>query len=834
MDCKILKLGKFNMVERMSLERDMFVSGCYFDWIKLETIVDSAEIGSLSEAFNFKKILSKKAQNYENIHMQESLILMSNENSIDISKSQVLYVSLINIPMWNEDIIEKLGHDIIRLKIKEAINDIIKNHKAAICLYNTFDHCDYVLVCDGMKMSFNDYMSIIKKLRNAILKLDSGEELKAIHDITTIYGFNLIDSLENFEFCHNEKVNLVLSISFKSANYIVKFRNLLTNNGIESPTLDFEITGRYDRMIIWKEIQFKHLIYIIKSVADTKDNFFATKIHIGFEDDGKVNPVSNTNPNSELLNVAKIKFKECEEKLKSILNFDDSLFIALKEVHNSISTMLKRGFAQYYILCFYESFYNFIDFILKKLDLNNVKLVAEKKQIKEEIYDMFTKYFAFLNALNASTLHSDRQFLQIDSYHVMYFDAPPKLIAFYTAMANKMATILNNDANSEYTFLITPDFKSNVFVEELTRDQTIGNEKNILIIHINEESMYNVPSTLRIIAHEIAHHVGQNAKNREKRFGLYLKSFLSYIIFASISPDLIPTKNNVSSFFDKLVDTMYENIFDDNWYNECVYNEKISYYSDSVVKPAMNRIISQFEKNGQKIIEKSLNKAFETEFDYTEAIDTSFWKKLFEEYKDGNSRTVLKEFTIKKISFIYYSRIKDWLYSLQCQDLFKEIKYLFRESYADLRMIMLTINPEIDSVYDVYCKILGIENIDENKFVNIDLLRFSIVMSVFNAKDKEKAFINYFNKILNDGIWNEPENNIQHDIKMFYQYLHKKVQEYLLYILNEEKSNTKYDESVKNVICTLEKIKDNSFELIIDKEIYDYRVRLLNNQKSHS
>lgn len=829
MDYQILEFGKINSLENIDCLNDKCISGCYFDWIKIRKLkIEENEKSNC--IFNYPKISENRTKSSEQLHMQEMMLLVSNQEEVDLSQSKIVYVSLINIPMWNEYSFDGDVTD-FRSQIEELINDEIKNFGNNIKIYNTFDHCDYVLVCDGINVGFREYIQIIKKLRNLTIKVGQNKvETNAIHDIVTIYGFNMVCDLCNLENIRNESVKLILSLNFKELKYAKEFKANLSNQKITPSTMDFEITGRYDRMMIWENIPLNQLIAILQMVINEHEKFFATKIHIGVDNDCEysVNTcVEQTN--SLLIEVAKKKFNSFNSDLKRILSFDENLFKIIEEIHVSICTMLKRGFAQYYILCFYESFYSFIEFIVDKLDIRKIEPDEHnvQKQICEQIFDMFRTYFSFLNALNASTLHSDRQFLQIDSYSIMYFDTPPKLIAFYTAMANKIASILNRDSKSKYTFLITPDFKKDIFVESLTNNREIGQENNILIIHMNEKSMYDVPNTLRIIAHEIAHHVGLSKELREKRAELYLKCVIAYMISHSILKEDICIENYEKRkiFKDNLVNNIFNNVFTQEWKESLTNKEEIFYYSESIFEPAINQLVKEVCDTKKAILFNAIKEIVADDFNYKEWANSEFWSMIGEEYTQKNDKSILKEFTINKIVDNYINSIKNWRCNNFDEDYYSEMLYLFRESYADLNMFAVTQGLCDKKIYDTYCKIskTSLESAE-----TIDLERFAILFSVLNDEANGINVINKFlNMIKNDQINDSCEDSEKFETSYFYGYLFEAIKEYLGYAKNDLEQNSDFGGVVKDVINSLEEIEDTSFISIMNKEIYEYRLRLI-------
>ena len=571
MDIRFLSLGKYDIIKPSNLNETCNNSDFYFDWISFENVEYNPQISVAKNIFNYsvsKEHRDSLLMNYNpdiGQHMQETLMLVSHKEESDfLDKVSHIYISMINLPMWNENTIpDEISYIDLRKKVESVIESCIDQR---ICrLYNAFDQCDYVLIADGTKISFSNYTDIIKSIRQLAVSSDNNVLLPAVHDITTIYGYK-DNCLENDLSIENEKLNLVVKLSLKSITYKKQFLDLFSkDNRIPLFKKYIDTIGRFDCMIVWEGISAADVNLIANLIREQSINYFTYCINIGVESDTEYDNISDCsqeNNKSLLSKHSQAKFDKLYHKLETP-PFDSQLVHALAEVYHSVNAMLKKGFAQYYTLTFYESFFSFIEYLIRvNNDYRNSK-GNESKIILEKIYDMYRTYFGFLNALTTCTIHSDRQFIQSDSYQLLYYDAPPKLIAFYTAIANKIVTIFSEGNSNKYTFLITPDFKKDIYVESLTKDRTLGQEHNILIIHINEESMYNVTSTIRIIIHEIFHHIGQSADLRRIRSKNIVKCCIAYIISNSVDMEDLRTQQteNPYNIFTNIVDALYDELY---------------------------------------------------------------------------------------------------------------------------------------------------------------------------------------------------------------------------------------------------------------------------------
>lgn len=818
MDLRLLTLGNFDIKRNVNNNGAYRNSDCYFDWIELKRIVSPENIFNNTAPIEHRTELLKNYQSEIGRHLQETMLLFSDEDPEGFpDNTACIYISMINLPIWNEENISAEQYVELKKEVVTKIKQLTQPHTCR--LYFSFDHCDCVLVADGAKLSFREYVSTLKTLRNLTVKIVD-KDIVAIHDITTIYGYlqNCFEQLKDSD----EKLNLVVKLSLKHPSYRSVFEKSINEiDGQEPSAVCIDTIGRYDCIFIWNSISLSYFNKIIAVVHKHTENYFTYCIHMGSEDASTSTDMDNIYdmPSSGLETKAKQKYNLLKQRL-TYPPFDEQLTNAIMEVHHSIFAMLNRGFAQYYILSFYESFYSLISFLGKKADLYRQNAPDRKskennQKISEQIYNIYRTYFAFLNALNASTMHSERQFLQTDSYQMLYFDAPPKLVAFYTAIANKVVSFTESNTDNEYTFLITPDFKKDIYVESLTNDKTQGKEHNILIIHINEESMYDVPTTLKIIIHEIFHHVGQDENLRKKRYVKYIKCCLAHILSEAMTFEDLKNTNDDDPYliFKSLVDKIYDKLFDkfadfleSNDWDKSTKNTL--YYSEYLTKA----FIEFFAK---KICEQSdlVKKILEENIICTRNLSGINFEKLSDEDKKVQTR-----FLSNLLSDQIINNIKTWLALNNYEFAYRTVQHTFRESFADARMLNLLFSDPVEKILS-YGKLLSNTTGEKQE---AEKIRITSVMR-YLSNGNSNAWIDAFEKAT---LWYKtPDSSENIGIKgLNYYYLSEQVTDYLSNIAPTDKG---INEQFTHILETLE--TDNVGEIVrmIDKEIFAYRKRLL-------
>ena len=882
MDKRVLTLGKYN--KKINYEsfskREEMLTECYFSWINLVKIPEN------TDQFTSNKIFSHKLINdnflyltSESKHIQESMILVSDIEDDFLDFPSVVYISMINIPMWTESaFMDYQDYLSARRQIFDRINKIIDE---SCKLYHTFDHCDLILLADGKKISLPDYIKKLKKIREIVINTNNREScIKAILDITTIYGYTN-EAMKN-QPCVNGQISFVLELSFKTLECKDKLLDFVESQ----PDFVIETVGRYDTMMFWKAKAVPVFEKIIRFLHNNFDDFFAYKIILGSEiaeekkDCGIHSEAVSLANDSQLLSVAVKKF-ESEEKIKNCLYGDSvPLYNAIIEIQNSIRTMLGNGFALYYTLSFYESFYSFIDYILRLFD--NVKGLNAQKIALERTYELFKAYFDYLNALNACTIHTERQFLQTDSYQLLYFDAAPKIIAFYTAVANKIVSVIENDSMNNYTFLITPDFKKDIFVESITNDHTLDKELNILIIHVDEHSLYDIPTTLKIITHEIFHHIGQSKKLRIKRACFFVKCFVAYIFSNCIPREIFNLSNSLDSYklFKEIVDAFFSRFI----VNEDSDNDaKIFKYRqiEDMKHDETRYTFAQEVHYYMYLINSFINdiNILFTNISYTDVkeILSGIIDKPLKQYfnilpcnNDGVEYSIITDFSNSYIAENLYSNIHNWLAVNSNFEEYRAIRDAFREGFADVCMINLFFKDDnvkteeyLKMIFNgilakeedlrIYSVVETLRKDDEyspsaqeiiKKFKksmienknNINLgsengkVEISEIYTDINTLDE---LVNLYEEDIfleNKKIEERFEVFKRENYSLFSCYLIEMVSEYLRNCNKEISQISNIDELREDLIDMVGKFNDGSVQNVVDimdKEIYEYRLRLI-------
>lgn len=693
-------------------DNGVFKSECYYDWIKLKNLPGSSEKfleDMLVECYDTEIKERQEAFN-SGVHTQQSIIAIPTDDSEGketekeynnfgdrLSNTNIIFISFISIPSWSEDERKKICKD-ANVNANEQVRKIILNEmdQTSMRLFYTFDHNDFVILCDGEKTKFDDYMNVLAKIRAITL-----EGCRAVHDTTTIYGYK--DNIKS-----QDKINAVFSISGQNIDFSSDTEKLRT--------FSMETIGRYDHLSGYNGITWEQLADMGSQLRS--ENVITSRVHIGCNKSEAIFHDYSRSSSSLFCDfekrytdkINKIEFDKLTELYKDDEDYVSSIRILLYEIGFAINTTLQRGFSKYNGVCYIESFLCFLDFIKEKTiekfsmlskpgvnDNNNKNKIKEEiRSLAESLVDISNSFYKSILTLDSSIMHSERRFIMSDPYQFALFDVPPKLIAYYTAVASKMAKILNVNSDNRYVFLITPDIKKDIYVESITRNTDIGNEVNILVIHINERSIYSITDTTRSIAHEIAHHVGQNTELRQNRATHFAKCYIAMLLVNSLDHKFFPDKDGIGQHLDfitNIVEEIYD-LFYKSLYDELLNDKNKFYYMDKLQNNIHLTTINNLNENADiqnKLKETMLKKLSKKNIeDYIRIRGLSYIDtKKADVVHDPIVRKLLLNLIFNDISEQLNEYVSD---TTQLNNDVKNIRFVFKEGYADTQMLLLLTN----------------------------------------------------------------------------------------------------------------------------------------------
>ncbi len=184
--------------------------------------------------------------------------------------------------------------------------------------------------------------------------------------------------------------------------------------------------------------------------------------------------------------------------------------------------------------------------IMRPLDCLLDLSLMNAERGKGAVIDSRQVLFGFVKSLNMYTqnaIGSDRNSIQTMDINDKIYAVPVKLNAFYNAYIFQVCGLLNRSIKEEgkekeeipvveYNFLAMPGIADRVCVIELYK--RVCEERRLIKVEIPEQKYYDPKGMMIILAHEVAHYVGRDLREREKRYRSFLQAtahiYICYVL----------------------------------------------------------------------------------------------------------------------------------------------------------------------------------------------------------------------------------------------------------------------------------------------------------------
>lgn len=630
LDTRIVQLAKWKIPKSESMflynQEETYLSIGYFDMVDVRKIDDEDEISPLLSAYkglhrNSNGNVNQNTPDWEVVehYSIQELIVFTNIGKFGWKKERIenfwkndsflMFVSLIHID--NESNVE-----LIIQKIKEIFGE------SNYLYYFSFDYSGIVLFAKDMEIK--SYL-----LKMFELNYQEYEGKKLIRDSYSLYGFNKKTLKQHYERFASERyagvyidgekeLSISINIGIQNYNEYVKFKNELKNVP-DVKVNEYGLLGRHDVSIVNENADLKWLVYVqylldkytIASAEKKNSKLFST--HETFV---KINLKDTEFTDSDIAEEDEF-YSKAKEQMSNLCNrffekIDDDVEryngeykVPIQEVQYSILGIMKNRFAEDFVLCMYQSFCEFLEYLINQMSCPYEE-TDEYDASSDEFNKCFEEYFKGLNSLVNSAMHSERQFIQATAFNAIIYDVPSKIMAFYVAIIDKAQRIIRSDLDKKYTFLLTPSFHNEISVKVISYFPKNGEkpQDRILMVMINESSLYNPGLVIQRMVHEIAHYVGDSLRCREARKKNIKITFIDLLLTQILYGSFLSDENS-----NQLV-TKIESLFPDNlWFandkNNYSYNmEKMLAYmamefieNEKIQLAIKEHMISVFKKH---------------------------------------------------------------------------------------------------------------------------------------------------------------------------------------------------------------------------------------------
>lgn len=608
---------------------------------------------------------------------------------------------------WNENMIQILFMTMIHLEQDVTVSEVYKEvdrvfHGVKHLCYLTFDYSSVILFVQNM--SFSEYLERVFQLN---FEQELCNDVNGIKDTFSVFGINrnilrqyyagIVENSVDQINKYGGKFNAVINISIQKLGTYLKLKEKLQAMNLEFA--EWKMFGRHDISVTKDDIDLIWLFSVYRQLHEVMQDLEPNSAFFTYEvfmkttgsckkpDDGKYVGLGKKqieiDVREKMTGRLLKKYSEIEKALMEIDNKDEYLR-PIREVIQSISSISKNQFAEDFVLSMYESFAAFMDF---------VKMYAQKTVgfFRDGFVQFFGEYFHCLNSLISSAMHDERQFIQITAFNAVFFDIPPKMMAFYTAMTWQLQNIMRGDGEKKYYYLFTPYFTDDISVALVSQDEAAPADR-IFSVRMNEKQLYNPQLVVRSMAHEIAHDVGDDKRLRSQRRMLMAKSAI-YMLLANVLPECFPYDERMK----KLISDIYE-YCNRSWKEEDRdYLDKVKEWLDSCLENILEGEISdRIQQYAADIVCDMQAEDISEWKDYIKGILCDLDKRsnrdnFFENViGKGNDSAYVRRLEIQ----MCWNDIKGKLQLTPdsvnyWNSIIEMISSVYRETFADLQMILL-------------------------------------------------------------------------------------------------------------------------------------------------
>lgn len=534
-DVRILTLRRWNFPQTTRLFPTKGISPAAGDYISYDShhfihieVCDKPPVQPICRAYQGLQALREKQRDSEerDTHMVQTLTLLANDGSFWDTPGNVLYISFLQltnaavIPF--EDVQKQIGSIIA----KQAPG-------ASWALYHSLDFCDYVLFTRDL--TYDVCSRILWDLT-----IVRSREFAVLRDSFTVCGFHpdfLKDSFQKLDRNEypdwQEHTSLSVQLSIQSWDVWEDFENRLKQTRIPYRTM--RTFGRYDIRLVMDNLsggQILQLLHLLDTMASRSEDSAFGGYEISMEApwnhaiSGKAaNATQNRALEKAALGAMKSLCTACAQA-----NPDSSDYV--EETRRSLEALLKNGFSEEFVLSVLPTFLSYLQITIDVQNyLEQMELEEDEwVRLKESHEKMTRHYFNALNTLALCTMHNERRFVQAPAFNVTYFDVPPKLLAFYSAVAQQIQDILKSETDADYHFLFVPNYQKDINVRTLELDMEYNLPQHLAVAHLQESYFYDPAQTIRLFCHEAAHYLSdRHRKDRAK----HIFRVISFLLLAN-------------------------------------------------------------------------------------------------------------------------------------------------------------------------------------------------------------------------------------------------------------------------------------------------------------
>lgn len=455
-----------------------------------------------------------------------------------------------NMPFFGVGFLQlkcKKNYEKVSVDIEDTYKDNVTGDiKYGVITYCTFDNADLIILLHGNRL---------QKLEDVILDIEDNPEIEYCHSIMGVseaylekiqkgevgdskdyFGSDIIDSITMrvvTSGCKDilKKIKAGLSLFSK-----VEYSEAIGHESIVLNIKD-ESVESFLKLLISKGFAthqnplYGQGIYNIEtSICIKKEDLNLIEEEMAKEPDGK----------GRIWCSYKIE-KYCDKLEKVFEEGDESLYSYYVGLIQTLNTL-----AQYEQFDLSKDIFYLLFPAIQMFD-TQMDVSLEQGRNLEELKESICQFLESVNSIIYHTIHTDQVFLMIPGYSGTTFSIPIKLCLLYSCFIKDVIEILNDSKECyKYECLLVPVVEAKPKTELINLGLPHGDR--LISVKLSQRSLYMPRDLMIILAHEVAHYVGDGIRNRKKRLEYIIRT-ISMVIAEGIIPCDIREESRIAKEF---------------------------------------------------------------------------------------------------------------------------------------------------------------------------------------------------------------------------------------------------------------------------------------------
>lgn len=508
--------------------------------------------------------------------------------------------------------------------------------KYGVITYCTFDNADLVVLING---------NSIKKLEQIIRNIAKMEDVRYCHSVMGVSEAYLAnaceldkkDEWEAKDCCGEDRIKRVTMKIVTSGDFALreKIKEFYQSDNKLKQLIQFvqyyDVTGHENIVMDLGEIRVKDFLRLLfpEGFATHQNLLYGRGIYnietsICMEKEDFSTILRKPIEKEKLVSISwcSKKVKKYQQMSGKALNGgDESLYSYYLALIQTLNTL-----AQYEMFSLSKDIFYLLFPAMEMFDKQMDVALKNKVEETEALRDSICEFLDSVNSIIYHTVHTDQVFLMIPGYSGTTFAIPIKLCLLYSWFIKEIIELLNDSEKPfKYECLLVPVIESKPHTDSISMGLPHGDR--LICVKLSQRSLYMPRNLMIILAHEVAHYVGDEIRNREKRLEYIIKT-LSGVIAEGIIPRALSEEGFIADAFvrinkikicslliDALIRNMREKHAQDGYHGDDIkgdligVTEKLLLDNKNEITETIckipNEVAGMLEEKGSKFVENA-------------------------------------------------------------------------------------------------------------------------------------------------------------------------------------------------------------------------------------